>query len=248
MTTAQVNPRETFGTDGRGDPLDPWHLLLRISAVSTIAFSVAHQVLGRFFGISLAVLGVLLAIGLVLDLLGKGAARWWFLVVGVLFFVLHAFVMTLVAKHPEGAESFITVVGLTVGLAVILVAATMTGRQPHLARWVGIAAVAVWVAATGYSVPARLAIHDDAARAGEAVIELRDGMAALPVIAIPSRGTVVLHNADNSPLFVDAGRVGIHVYLPPHYRRRVRASAAMGSSSYTVDGPDARMKGTIIVS
>jgi hypothetical protein len=152
------------------------------------------------------------------------------------------------ATYPEGAESFVTVIGLTCGLAVILVAAIMAGRRSHLARWVGAAGVAVWMAATSFSVPARLAIHDDVARPGEAVVELHDSMATLPVITIPTAGTVVLHNGDDSPLFVDAGRAGIHVYLPPHYHRRVHASTHTGNGTYTVDGPEARVEGDMIVS
>lgn len=131
MTAATINP----SAHDTVTPT-PWRRLLRIAAAATIVLSVAHQLLNRFFGISLVALAVLFGVGLLLDFSRRRAGPVLLAATSLLFLVVHVAVLVMTLHYVDIAETFVTVAGLVVGLSLTLIAAiqTLRSREPVIHR------------------------------------------------------------------------------------------------------------------
>ena len=250
MTTTMTEPAAATT-----QPRSPWRAVLRSSAAATIVLAIAHQWLNRFFGISLVALAVLTTVGLLLEFNRRRAGTLLLAGTSVLFLAVHAFILVLTVRHVELAETFITVSGLVVALALMLIAAIQTLRssqntQQRSARTATVVAVGVgtlWAAAGVYSLTVRMHIDDVRPVPGELVVDVSDAPASAPSIEVAAGEAVVFHNLDDSPLLIESARAGLGLAVPAHYSRRVTLDLDPGTYRYTIDGPDKRITGTLTV-
>ncbi len=251
MTAATINP----AAHDTSTPT-PWRRLLRIAAAATIMLSVAHQLLNRFFGISLVALAVLLAVGLVLDLSRRRAGPVLLAATSLLFLAVHVAVLVMTLHYVDIAETFVTVSGLVVALSLTLVAAIQTlrsqgpatRRTTRTATVIAIAALAAWAFAGTYSVVQRVQIDNVEPSPGDVVIDISDRQPTGPDVSLqPGRTSVVFHNLDDSPLLIESTEAHLRLGIPAHYNRRVNIDLDAGTYPYSIDGPDQRITGTLTV-
>ena len=250
MTTTTTEP-----APAATQPRPPWRTVLRTSAAATVVLAIAHQWLNRFFGISLVALAVLTAVGLVLELNRRRAGTLLLAGTSVVFLSLHAFILVLTVRYVELAETFITVSGLVVALALTLIAAIQTLRssptaQQRPARTATVIAIglgSLWAAAGVFSLTLRMNIDDISPEPGELVVEVSDAPARAPSIEVAADEAVVFHNLDDSPLIIESAGAELRLAVPAHHSRRVVLDADAGIYRYTIDGPDKRITGRLTV-
>ena len=233
----------------------PWRAVLRTSAAATIVLAIADQWLNRFFGISLVALAILTAVGLLLEFNRRRAGTLLLAGTSVVFLAFHAFILVLTVRYVELAETFITVSGLVVALALTLLAAIQTlrssqntpQRSTRTAAVVAVGVGTLWAGAGVCSLTLRMHIDDVRPVPGELVVDVSDAPSIAPSIEATAGEAVVFHNLDDSPLLIQSARAGLGLAVPAHYSRRVRLDLDAGTYSYTIDGPDKRITGALTV-